>query len=181
MRSLIIAVFILLLFSFGCLNLYRDVISADCYDPIKYPSNYSKIDCLGEKSRYLAAFNEKEQALSVCNEIKTRFVDINTLGLDVGNNFNIFPSHAVSAYNNCIEEVAVFTLDPSICQKQVIPNAFAAIGDAFSSVPGIGESISQQHYKGCEDNVLFRIARQNSLPNLMSNFTYLLTTRPEQR
>ncbi|MCX6774413.1 MAG: hypothetical protein NTY68_05475 [Candidatus Micrarchaeota archaeon] len=184
MKLLVFAFFILLLFSFGCLNIYKDTINDNCYNDAKYNSSYEKIDCLGEQSRYLAAFNDKEKALDICDQIKAKFVDPKKLGFTEGSNFNIFPSHAVTMYNNCIEEVAVASCSDdsscdsaaAICQKQIIPSVFQAIDDAFSKFPGM-DSFNLMHYQGCVDNVNFKKDQIDSLPKMMENFICLMTTR----
>ena len=186
MRFLVSTIILILLFSSGCLNMYSDTINDNCFNETKYSSSYEKIDCLGEQSRYLAVFGEKEKALDICNQIKAKFVDPTKLGFTEGGNFNIFPSHAVTMYNNCIEEVAVASCSDdsscdsaaAICQKQIVPNVFSAIGDAFSAFPGI-DSMKQMHYQGCVDNVNFKKAQMDSLPNMMKIFLDLMTTKPE--
>jgi len=181
MRILLLAAFVLLLLSFGCLRMYSDTINENCHDELKYNSSYAKMECLAEKSRYYAAFGQKEEALDACNEIKDGFITPRGLGAAVGESLNIFPSNSVAVYNSCIEEVAVASDDTEICSQQMVPHVFSAIGAVFSAVPSLSkDSLSEAVSKGCVDNVRFSIARRNALGGLMPNFIQLMTSRPDQ-
>jgi hypothetical protein len=39
--------------------------------------------------------------------------------------------------------------------------------------------MKQMHYQGCVDNVNFKKAQMDSLPNMMKIFLDLMTTKPE--
>lgn len=175
---LFIAFFLLMatIFLSGCVNMYSDAVKENCMDASKYPSAYYQSECMLKKSHYFAAFGDPTDALAQCDAIKGLIPAdlLSTVSNWIGIN------HEVEMYNGCVEDTAVQSLDESYCEKKIYPNVFASIQSVFDAIPTpISSGDADASYvSSCKDNVNFARQRANSMPNLMSNFTYLMTVAP---
>ena len=167
--SIALSLLIIIAFLSGCVNMYSAAINENCIDKSKYPSAYYQSECMLKKSHYYAAFGDPGNAIAQCNAIK----DLIDPGLfSTGSNL-IGLNHEVEMYNNCVEDTAVQSLDDSYCYLKKYPNVYSSIQNILS----IGNK-DESFVKSCKDKVNFANQRVNSLPHLMSNFTYLMTNAP---
>jgi|GEM_PF-6019841 len=178
---LFIALFLLAatMFFSGCVNMYSNAINENCMDASKYPSPYYQSGCMLKKSHYFAAFGDPTSALAQCDAIKG-LIPADLLGT-VSNWIGI--NHEVEMFNACVEDTAIQSLDESYCEKKIYPNVFASMQSIFDAIPtpiSAGDA-DASYVSSCKDNVKFARQRINGLPNLMSNFTRLMTVAPDMR
>jgi hypothetical protein len=167
-----------IIFFSGCVNMYSDAIRENCMDLSKYPSPYYQSECLLKKSHYFAAFGDPNSALAQCDAIKG-LISQNLLGT-TSNWIGI--NHEVEMFNTCVEDTAVQSLDESYCDRKIYPNVFASLQSIFDAIPTpiTPGDADASYVSSCKDKVRFANQRANSLPNLMSNFTYLMTVPPSE-
>jgi hypothetical protein len=159
----------------GCVNLYSNAIEENCI--AAYPSAHFQSECLLKKSHYLGAFGQGTEAMEQCEAIKGLIAP----GLLGSGSHWIGLNHEVTMYNDCVEDLAVNTLDASYCEKKIYPSVFSSIQSILDAIPTpiSSGSTKSSYVSSCKEKVAFEIQRQNSLPNLMSEFIRLMTTKPD--
>jgi hypothetical protein len=177
MRQAVAAMLVAMaLLSSGCVNVYSSVISEDC--AAKYPSAGQQSECLLTKAQYFAAFGDDADAMGQCDAIKALIPKDFFSGLSKTIGLN----HEVEMYNKCIDDTAKYSLNDAYCSMKITPGVFGSIANVIASVPfpfQDANSAEGLHVAACKEAVQFEKERQESLPKIMDNFLFLMTTPPK--